>query len=264
MNKKPLAAGQSRTTLVITRVADGQWHVLDDDLVAGRGHAARRPDGRLFVSIDAWHESAFDRLAEAMLASLPAPLYTVVDEADVESISRWQRAGFTVRRREWEFSVPTDPRVTGLDASLPPPGVRIVPAGAADEGLLRALDRAIREEVEAEAGWQTMPAEVRPRPAGVTIIDPAQYAVAAVPDQYVGMVRLATATRRPRIGLIAVRTGQRRRGIARALLSHALGTLHAAGIAAASAEVDESNTAALALFEGVAGRRTGSTLELAR
>ena len=109
-----------------------------------------------------------------------------------------------------------------------------------------------------------MPAEIRPRPAWDTIVDPSLYTVAAAPDRYLGLVRVVTATRQPRIGLIAVRAAEQRRGIARALLSHALGTLHRSGVAAASAEVDESNKAALALFEGIAGRRTGSSLELAR
>ena len=215
MNTKPFAPGPSGHAMTVTRVADGQWQVLEDGLLAGRGHAMRRPDGRLFVSIDAWHSSAFDRLAEVMLADLPAPL-------------------------------------------------RIVPAGEADEALLQALDRAIREEVEAGAGWQSMPAEVRPRPEGVTIVDASRYAVAAAPDRYLGLLRLATATRQPRIGLVAVRAGEHRRGIARALLSHVLGTLHRSGITAASAEVDESNQAALALFDGIGGQRISSNLELAR
>ena len=248
--------------MVVTRVAEGQWHVLEDDLVAGRGHSMRRPDGRLFVSIDAWHSAAFDRLAEVMLADLPAPLYTVVDEADTGLTADWQRAGFAVRRREWEFVIPTDPLVTGLAAARPPSGVRIVPGGEADEDLLRALDRAIREEVEAGAGWHSMPAEIRPQ--GVAIAGPARYTVAAASDRYLGLLRLGTVTRRPRIGLIAVRAGQHRCGIARALLSHVLGTLHRSGTAAASAEVDESNKAALALLEGIGGRRMSSSLELAR
>jgi GNAT superfamily N-acetyltransferase len=264
MNTKPFAAGPSGQAMTVTRVADGQWHVLEDDLLVGRGHAVRRPDGRLFVSIDAWHGTAFDRLAEVMLADLPAPLYTVVDEADLELISSWQQAGFTIWRREWEFVVPTDPRVTRLEGVLRPSGVRIVPAGEADEALLRALDRAIRKEVEAGAGWQSMPAEVRPLPEGVTIVDASRYAVAAAPDRYLGLVRLVTATRQPRIGLIAVRASEHRRGIARALLSHVLGTLHRSGITAASAEVDESNQAALALFDGIGGQRMSSNLELAR
>jgi GNAT superfamily N-acetyltransferase len=257
MNTKPFNS-------VVTRVADGQWHLLEDDLVVGRGHCMRRPDGRLFVSIDTWRSAAFERLAEAMLSSLPAPLYTVVGEADLELTANWQRAGFTIRRREWEFVVPTDPRVTGLGALRPPSGVRIVPIGEADEGLLRALDLAIREEVEAGAGWQSMPAEIRPRPEGVTIVDPSRYAVAAASDRYLGLLRLVTAIRQPRIGLIAVLAAEHRRGIARALLSHVLGTLHHSGIAAASAEVDESNKAALALFECIGGQRTSSNLEMAR
>ncbi|MGW6737087.1 GNAT family N-acetyltransferase [Streptomyces sp. NPDC055013] len=263
MNTKPYTSGLSGNAMIITRVADRQWHALDDDLVVGRGHAEQRPDGRLFVSIDAWHDVIFDRLAAAMLAELPAPLYTVVDEADVELTAGWRRAGFTNLRREWEYVVPTDPRVTGLDAVLPPPGVTLVPAGHADGSLLRAVDRAIRDEVESTAGWQSMPAEVIPRPDGDTVVDPSKYAVAAAPDRYLGLIRVVTVNR-PRIGLLAVRAGEQRRGIARALLAHALGTLHRTGFAAAWTEVHESNQAASALFEGVGARPMGSNLELVR
>ncbi|QIY69188.1 GNAT family N-acetyltransferase [Streptomyces sp. RLB1-33] len=264
MNTKPFTSGLSENAVMITRVADRQWHALDDDLVVGRGHAEHRHDGRLFVSIDAWHDATFDRLAEVMLAQLPAPLYTVVDEADVELTAGWRRAGFTIRRREWEYVVPTDPRVTGLGEVLPPSGVTIVPAGHADESLLRAVDHAIRDEVEATAGWwQSMPAEVIPRPEDDTIVDPSKYAVAAAPDRYLGLIRVVTVNR-PRIGLVAVRAGEQRRGIARALLAHALGTQHRSGFAAAYAEVHESNQAASALFESIGARPMSSNLELVR
>ncbi|MEU4040179.1 GNAT family N-acetyltransferase [Streptomyces collinus] len=263
MNTKPSTSGLSGGAVVITRVADRQWHALDDDLVVGRGHAQHRPDGRLFASIDAWHEATFDRLAEAMLAELPTPLYTVVDEADTELTAGWRRAGFTVRRREWEYVVPTDPRVTGLEVVLPPSGVTIVPAGETDEYLLRAVDRAIRDEVEATVGWQSMPAEVVAHPEGDTIVDPSKYAVAATPDRYLGLIRVVTAIR-PRIGLLAVRAGEQRRGVARALLAHALGTLHVSGFAEAWTEVQESNHAASALFEGIGARPMSSNLELVR
>lgn len=263
MDTKPYTSGLSETAVMITRVADRQWHALDDDLVVGRGYAKHRPDGRLFVSIDAWHDAAFDRLAEAMLAALPAPLYTVVDEADVELTAGWRRAGFTIRRREWEYAVPTDPRITGLDQVLPPPGVTIVPAGQADEGLLRAVDHAIRDEVEATIGRQSMPAEVIPRPEGDTIVDPSKYAVAAASDHYLGLIRVVTVNR-PRIGLVAVRAGKQRRGIARSLLAHALGTLHNSGFTEAWTEVHESNRPATALFEGIGARPMSSNLELVR
>ncbi|WP_239115778.1 GNAT family N-acetyltransferase [Planotetraspora kaengkrachanensis] len=246
----------------ITRVADTQWHAVEDDRVVGRGYASRRPDGRNFLSIDAWHDAVFDQLADVMLRDLPKPLYAVIDEADRDLTSNWERAGFTTRRREWEYLVPTDPRVTGLGSVLPPSGVSIVAVGEAAEGPLRKLDREIRDEVEATVGWQEMPAEVLTRPNGDTLLDPSKYAVAAQSGKYVGLVRVAPVIRQPRIGLIAVRSDQHRRGIARALLAHVLGSLHRCGIETASAEVNESNGAAMALFEGVGARRASSNLEL--
>ena len=239
--------------VLISRVASGQWHALEDDLVVGRGDVSRRPDGRMFVSVDAWHGTAFDNLAAAMLAALPRPLHTVVDEADLDLTDRWRRAGFTIRRREWEFAVPT-----GLDSAPHPPGMTITAFGRAREAPLRALDRTIRDEVAAGSGWQDMPAEVL-APAR---LDLSKYAVAEQSGHYVGLLRVTASTRLPRIGLVAVRTDHRRRGIARALLAHALGALHGAGKPTASAEVTESNVAATALFEGLGARRTGSNLEL--
>ncbi|KIZ16513.1 GNAT family N-acetyltransferase [Streptomyces natalensis] len=264
MNFVHSTSGTGNNAVAVTRVSDMQWHAMEDDRTVARGDASRRPDGRLFVSIDAWHSAVFDRMANAMLADLPTPLYTVVDEADTDSRSAWERVGFAAARREWGYVVPTDPQVTGLGSVRPPSGVTIVPAGDADEGPLRALDRIIRDEVEAAVGWQTMPAEVLPRPAGTTVIDPSKYAVARHLDQYVGLVRVAPLTRQPRIGLIAVRADRHRRGIARSLLAHALGSLYGSGAAAAWAEVDESNAAATALFEGIGARRAAGTLELVR
>ncbi|MCZ4124769.1 GNAT family N-acetyltransferase [Streptomyces sp. H39-S7] len=263
MHTGHFAAGADEHPVVITRVAEQHWHALADDQVVGRGGVGRRPDGRTFLSIDAWHGSVFDRLAGAMLVDLPRPLYTVIDEADRELMCSWERCGFTTSRREWEYVVPTDPSVTRLGAVQPPPGVTIVPAGAAEVGPLRALDRALRAEVEATVGWHTMPAEVVTFPHGITVADPSKYAVAARGDRYVGLIRLATATRRPRVGLIAIRTDEQRCGIARALLAHTLGALHRLGTAAAAAEVNEANEAATALFEGIGAQRERSNLELA-
>jgi ribosomal protein S18 acetylase RimI-like enzyme len=244
-------------TAVISRVAEKQWHALEDDRVVGRGEASHRPDGRIFLSVDAWHGAAFDRLAEVMLADLPRPLYTMVDEADEDLTAQWERAGFVIRRREWDYLVSTDPQVTGLGSVLPPPGVTIVGVGRAAEAPLRRVDRAIRDEVEAAVGWREMPAEIFPYP-----MDPSRYAVAEQADDYVGLIRIGPVIRRPRIGLIAVRAGVRRRGIARSLLANVLGALHRTGFEVASAEVNESNGPATALFESIGARRAGSTLEL--
>jgi ribosomal protein S18 acetylase RimI-like enzyme len=250
--------------LVITRVSDTQWQALADDRVVGSGDASRRPDGRVFLSVDTWHDAAFDRLADAMIAELPAPVHTLVDEHDLELRAAWERAGFVAGRREGEYVVPTDPGVTGLDPLALPPGLTVLPAGTADEGLLRALDRTIRDEIAATVGWQSMPAEVRPLPPGVTVVDPSHYAVAVRSGQYVGLVRVALVTRRPRIGLIAVRADQRRQGVGRALLAHALGALHLGGTDSAWAEAQESNAAALTLLQHAGARRVGGNLELLR
>jgi ribosomal protein S18 acetylase RimI-like enzyme len=242
----------------ISRVADNQWHAIENDLVVGRGHATRRLDGRTFLSIDTWRDTVFDRLAAAMVADQPQyqPQYTVVDETDHDLLTNWVLAGFTTSRREAEFVVPTGP-----SRATVPSGVVIT---TADEAPLRELDQAIRAEVEGGVGWDTMPAEVLPWQGGTRPIDPSNYTVAVRDGRYVGMVRVATMTRRPRIGLVAVLAAEQRHGIARALLDHVLDGLHSWGFEAATAEVDETNTAALALFETLGARRTGTSLELVR
>ncbi|MFH8685172.1 GNAT family N-acetyltransferase [Streptomyces lydicus] len=256
----------SSSPTVIARVADHQWHALEDDQVVGRGEAWRRHDGRLFVSVDAWHDAVFDQLAGALLADadLPRPLYTMVDESDLDLRSHWERLGFTPLRREWVCLVPTDPRTTGLGAARPPSGVTILPLGAAEKGPLRELDRTIRAEVESSVGWREMPAEVLPRLDDATVVDPTKYAVARESESgaYVGLLRVAPVPRQPRIGLVAVRADRQRRGIARALLAEVLGSLHRSGVRAVSAEVAERNAAATALFDNIGAERAGSNLEV--
>lgn len=262
MDSTDFVSDLGEQALVITRVAERHWHALQDDRVVGRGHAALRSDGRLFLSIDVWRAELFERLADVMLADLPRPLYTVVDEADVDLTGQWRRAGFTVRRREWEYVLPTDPAATGLDSAQPPSEVTVLPTGTADEVPLRALDRLIRDEVGATVGWDMMPVELLTRPDGSPLVDPSRYAVAAESGRYVGLVRVAPIPRQPRIGLVAVLTGHRRRGIARALLAHVLGSLHVSGTASAAADVHEANDPAVALFEGIGAWRASSNLEL--
>ncbi|QIS12253.1 GNAT family N-acetyltransferase [Nocardia arthritidis] len=259
MYAQPFTFETGEPAAIITRVTDTEWHAAVDGRVVGSADVARRPDGRRFVSVDAWHATVFDQLATAVRAELPRPLYTVVDEVESDLIAGWRRAGFAPSRREWEYSVPTDPAITGLDATAPPPGVTIT---AAADHPLRALDRAIRDEVEATVGWHSMPAEVLPRRDGDTVVDPSKYAVAVRSGRYIGLIRVVRAIRQPRIGLIAVLAAEQRTGVARALLAHALGALHRDGRGPAYAEVNESNTAATALFDSIGARRVGSNLEL--
>ncbi|MFF0149062.1 acetyltransferase (GNAT) family protein [Amycolatopsis sulphurea] len=259
MNSAYLDSG--RGAVVFTRVADRQWHAVDGDRVVGRAEVCPRPDGRLFLGIDSWHDEVFEQLVEVAKAELPRPLYTVLPEADAESHANWRQAGFSVHRRKREYRIATDPRSTGLDSVVPPDGVRILPAGTARETALRAAYQAIRAEVEATAGWDSMPAEVLARADGTPLVDPLKYCVAALGEEYVGLVRVVPL-RQPRIGLVAVRAGQRRRGTGRALLASVFGALYHAGITTASAEADESGEAARTLFEGIGAQWNSSTLEL--
>ncbi|MEV6732799.1 GNAT family N-acetyltransferase [Streptomyces sp. NPDC051364] len=251
-------------SVMVTRTAETQWQAVSDGRIVGHGDVSNRSDGRLFVSIDVWQDTVFVRLASAMLADLPTPLHTLVGAADLDLKARWEQVGFTVGRREREYVVPTTPGVTRFGTMPPPADVEVLPGAEADPVRLRALDRAIREEVEAAVGWRTMPAEVVPNPGGSMPVDLAKYAVAVRNGRYVGLVRVVPIRRRARIGLIAVLADHQRHGAGRALLAHALGSMHRDGIASAWAEVDESNTAGVALFEGAGARRTGGYLEMVR
>ena len=249
----PPAVGTHAT---VERAGDLQWQAVEDGEVVGGAEASRRPDGRTFVSIDTWHGAVFDLLATAVPADLPGPLQTMVDEGDHDLTDRWRRAGFTLRRREREYVVATGRPV----GSRTPADVTILGPGSADVSALRELYDAVRAEVDADAGWDTMPVEV---PPGAPL-DPARYAVAEAAGRYVGLIRVVSRRRHARIGLVAVRTAERRRGIAGALLTDALGTLHRNGIPTVTAEVDEHNTAAAALFECVGAQRVGGTVFLER
>ncbi|WP_199746223.1 MULTISPECIES: GNAT family N-acetyltransferase [unclassified Amycolatopsis] len=206
---------------MITRVATDQWHAVEDDTVVGRGDTARKVDRRLYISIDAWDDAVFDRLAAAMLAELPSPLYTLVDDGDSETISNWQRAGFVEHRREREYVLSSSDAQT---TAQPPAGVTLV----GGDGVFRA-------EVDgAEVGAIS----------------------------FVTLMRDDGTPRIARIVSITVRAEQRRRGIGRALLVQALNAVHARGFALTSVDVDENDTAAILLLEGIGARRASNTLEL--
>jgi GNAT superfamily N-acetyltransferase len=249
--------------VVISRVASGvHWHALDDDVVVGRGHALRRPDGRVFVSVDSWRDDAFEVLAESMMGDLGSPVYTVVDDDDREVIERWRSLGFVDHRREVELLVPTATEATGLTGMKPDPGACILPAGSADRDRLQHLDRVLRHEIDATIGWQHMPAEVARPSDEQGRFDPSRYVVAVQDGEYVGLVRIAPLPRLPRLGLIAVRAAYRGRGLARAMLAEAFRPLHESGITGVCADVDRVNERAMALFAGLGAQFAGGALEL--
>lgn len=235
--------------LSVHRVAEHHWRAIEDDLTIGRAEAFRRPDGRLFVSIEAWHSDVFGRLAEALRTDLPRPLHTIVDEADTALLAQWRWAGFSILRREWEYVVPTE---TPCGQS----SLTILPPGTAQEDLLQNLDRLLRNRLD----WSQLPPEILP--GGTALADPSRYAVAVRSGEYVGLARVVPIRRQPRVGLIAVRPDLLRHGIARALLSGVLDWARSHGAETVAADIKESNTAAIALFESFDARRGASSLEL--
>jgi ribosomal protein S18 acetylase RimI-like enzyme len=253
--------------VVIARITpDVHWHALEDDVVVGRGHALHRPDGRVFLSVDTWRDDVFEVLAEAMVADLRRPVYTVVDEDDREVLARWSSRGFLDHRREVEYVLPTavDSTGPGADGRPPAPGTWILVAGEIDEARLLELDGRLREDIDAASGWERMPAQFVHAFADRATVDTSHYVVAVQDGDYAGLARISGPPRRPRLGLVAVRSPYRRRGLARALLAAAFRPLHERGIRQVSAEVDEANKAAIALVTGLGAIQLGTALELVR
>ncbi|MEI7058737.1 GNAT family N-acetyltransferase [Nocardioides sp. CCNWLW239] len=212
----------------------------------------RRPDGRTYLSIDAWTSDVFVTTAREAVSRLPRPAFTLVDEADTDGLSLWESAGFAEHRREAVFVLTPQP-------APPPSGVTVEPFGTTDPERLATLYGRIRDEVDTELGWHRMPTElVDP----LTSLDASHYAVARRDGTDVGLVRVTGRDRQPRIGLVAVLRSERRRGVGTALIAYALDVLHRRGVDAAIAEVDEGNRPALGLASRFEAVRTGGLIEL--
>lgn len=265
MNEKsPRANADSAQAVTVTRVNQTHWRATAENLVVGQADASERPDGRTFISVDAWSDAAFDQLADRLLTDLDGPLYTVVDDTDPVLLARWKQHGLQLHRREREYRLPTNGDAVGAVLASPPAGVTLVTFGMADETRLRELDRDIRREVDATIGWSSMPAEVLSRPIGRTLIDPSRYAVAAREGRYIGLVRVSGRPQQPRIGLLAVRADEQRSGVGRILLALALHAVHEGGVDAVCTEVDETNTIAIRLLDRFGAQHTGTASELER
>ena len=264
MDMNPSLAGSTHPAVNVSRVSHTQWRATDDTRVLGQADATERPDGRIFISIDAWNDIAFDHLAAAMLTDLQGPLHTIVDESDSDLLVSWKRHGLVPRRRELEFRVPTSHQAVRDALASPPAGITLVPFGMANEQQLDELDCRIRREVDAASGWHTMPVEVLPSPDRRTVIDPARYAIAERDNRYIGLLRVAGRPRQPRLGLLAIRAEEQGRGVGRILLAFALDSLRENGVEAATTEVDQTNEIAVRLLEGFGAQHTGTARELER
>jgi ribosomal protein S18 acetylase RimI-like enzyme len=208
-----------------------------------------RPDGRRFV-----------RLSELDVES-DEELYVDVDEEDAVVIARCVERGFVVKRRESAYRIPT----AGSQDVPVPAGFVFLRADTVDEGRLRVLDDALRQDVPGTDGWQwdekSFLEELR-QPA----FDASTYLIAedTTSGEYVGIVRVWNRPDCPRLGFIGVARSHRRRGLGRALVAQAFTVLALRGQPEVTTEIDDTNTASKTLLAGFGARRCGGTLELVR
>jgi ribosomal protein S18 acetylase RimI-like enzyme len=247
----------------VVRVTPGlHWHALDDDVVAGRGYAMRRPDGRVFISVDSWVDDTFATLAEAMIADLDAPLYTVVSVDDREHLGRWALLGFRDNRRDDEYFVPVSTDAVDLADAVLPPGFSAIGADQVDEERLLTLEQQLRQDQPGHDGWASSPERFHAGVLQNRFFDPSTYLIAVHEGEYVAAVRIWNMRRHAKLSMIGVLPPFRRRGLARALLALAFRPLRERGVAGIAAEADESDPAARALLLSVGAKRTGAAVEL--
>lgn len=96
--------------------------------------------------------------------------------------------------------------------------------------------------------------------------DPATYLVAVddANQAYAGLARVWNNPGHPRLGLIGVTSGYRRRGLAKVLLAAVFAPLCDRGVGEVAAEVDATDTASNALLRGIGARRIRGSIELVR
>lgn len=250
--------------LRVVRASPGLvWRAFDGTRMVGAATAFLRPDDRWFVTFDASQPESYQPLLRAVAANTGSDLYAAVDDTDEHALETFTRLGFTVNRRESNLLIPTNPQITGLNASDEPDGVVIISAIDAYEDQLRLLDDALRQDVPGTAGWQWDPGDFHEETFG-SDFDPATYLIAVEVDsgEYLGLVRVWDSPGRPRLGLIAILHPYRRRGLASVLLARTFRVLHERGKTEVTAEVDDTNSPSRSLLMRLGARRISGTAEL--
>jgi ribosomal protein S18 acetylase RimI-like enzyme len=246
-------------TITVRRSPDHEgWIALRDGAAIGELHLWLAPDRQLRLFFEDTDPAAY----EVLIGKVDGPCLTTVDEADRSAIDALTALGFTPVRREVRLELPVSRTSFAV-----PAGYRLI--SAADTGVreLMALDDALRDDVPGAEGWESDEVSFREQTYDSPYFDPATYLVAVdtAGGSYAGLVRIWNGPRPlPRLGLIGVLPGHRRRGLARALISGALNVLAARGATRVTAEADETNTASLTLLATFAAAEVGSDLELAR
>jgi len=230
------------------------WLAWDGATLAGLLHPWHAPDGRVRLYFEACRPDAYAALAGAVTSACLA----TVGEDDEQAWAGLAAAGFAEVRREREYEMP----VRVPDAPVPD-GLRVVTGDATALEPLMMLDCALRQEVPGADGWQPDPDWFRAETYESPDYDPLTYRVALDGDAYVGLARVWNGPV-PRLGLIGVLPGYRRRGLARALIARAFAPLASRGVSVVTAEADAGNLASHTLLTGLGARITGTAVELGR
>ena len=232
------------------------WLAWDSDRVVGAVHPWLRPDSRSVLYFDTCRADAYAPLA----AVVAGECYTSVSAADPLALTALGSVGFSEHRREYTYEIPVRP----IDAPVPS-GLRIITADATELEPLMMLDCALREDVAGSEGWEPDPVWFREETYDSPFFDPLTYRVALDGDDYIGLARIWNGPRPlPRLGLVGVLARYRRRGLARALIAHAVLPLVERGAAVVQAEADASSVEANALLTGLDGTIVSTTVELRR
>jgi ribosomal protein S18 acetylase RimI-like enzyme len=223
-----------------------------------------RPDGRLLVRpAGEWTaQAAADAAALATRREVPALAH--IDARATAQHRALASAGFVESRREAVVAFPVEAALRALGDARPPAGIVIRSTADVDEDGLRLLDDELRQEVPGTSGWRSTPQEFRDDSVADPDFDPRTYLVAVDREsgEYVGLVRIWMGGRGPRLGLVGVRRGQRRRGIASALIAQALRAVRSTGATEVTTTYDVTNDAARAFAERLGCRVLRTHVEL--
>lgn len=223
-----------------------------------------RPDRRCLVRCaGAWTPAAAAD-AVALAKGLGLPTLAHVDSTETAEQATLFDAGFVTSRRDARTVMHVEHALQALGDRALPAGVTARSAADVDEDALRRLDDELRNDVPGTSGWRSTPADFRAHTFEDPAFDPRTYLVAVdgPSGAHLGLVRIWMNSEGPRLGLLGVRRGWRRRGIGSALLARALAAVLEARGSEVATEFDLVNDASRALAERLGARTVGATIEL--
>ena len=212
----------------------------------------------------AWTADAVQAAAD-LARTRSLPVLVELAGGDIAAVDLLIEAGFEVTRREINYRLPVDAALANLPDPVAPHTYRIVSAADADISKLHRLDEELRMDIPGTAEWRMSLQEFRQYTFDPSHFNNRTYLVAvnAISEEHLGLARVWINPERPRLGMVGVAAGHRRRGIASMLLAHTLhATADVTGADAVDLEIDDSNEASMSLFISLGVVAVGSTTEL--